>query len=193
VSEPQIGEIRLQWWRDTLASIAERKPQDHPVAEALAGAVARHQLPIKPLLDLVEAHSHDLYADRFADRHALEEYLGKTHSALIQLSAIILDREAAPGAAVAAGLAGVAYGLGQILSDPKRHANLLPLDETLGSLAELARRRLQEARTLHIPTSLRPAFHHVSLTELFLKHPGHPPSSVRQQWALWRMARTNSF
>jgi phytoene synthase len=193
VSDPQVGLIRLQWWRDTLESIGKGEVQVHPVAIALSGAISLHHLPLKPLLDLVDAHERDLYADPMPDVISLEEYLGKTSSALIQLSAMILDPASAPNVAEAAGNAGVAYGLAQIVSDPRRHANLVPVVESLTSLTELARKRLSEARAADVPRQHLPALLHASLAELFLASPGKSPSSWRLQWRLWRAARWESF
>ncbi len=192
-SDPQVGLIRLQWWRDTLETIGKGEAQVHPVAIALAEAISLHHLPVKPLLDLMDAHEHDLYADPIPDVVSLEEYLGTTSSVLIQLSALILDPASAPGVAETAGCAGVAYGLAQIVSDPKRHANLVPVGESLTSLTERAHKRLAEARAVQVPLHLLPAFLHVSLAELFLAKPGNTPSPWRMQWHLWRAARREAF
>ena len=35
VTEPMLGEIRLQWWRDALANDAAARRSGHPVADAL--------------------------------------------------------------------------------------------------------------------------------------------------------------
>ena len=52
VSEPMLGAIRRQWWRDAWAEIADGKPRRHPVVEALAEANRTVPLP----LDAVEAY-----------------------------------------------------------------------------------------------------------------------------------------
>ena len=44
VSEPILGQIRLQWWRETLEGIYAETPREHPVVEALATACQRNQL-----------------------------------------------------------------------------------------------------------------------------------------------------
>jgi phytoene/squalene synthetase len=193
VSEPQVGLIRLQWWRDTLESIGKGEVQAHPVAIALSEAISLHHLPLQPLLDLVDAHEHDLYADPMPDVLSLEEYLAKTSSLLIQLSAMILDPASASNVSEAAGYAGVAYGLAQIVNDPKRHANLIPPGETPKSLADHARKRLSEAAMDQVPRQHLPAFLHISLIELFLANPGKTLSPWRIQWRLWRAARRESF
>jgi 15-cis-phytoene synthase len=193
VSDPQVGLIRLQWWRDTLEAISKGETQVHPVAIALSATISLHHLALQPLLDLVDAHEHDLYADPMPDMLSLEEYLGKTSSVLIQLSAMILDPASAQSVSEAAGYAGVAYGLGQLVNDPKRHANLIPPSENPTSLAERARKRLTEATMAHVPRQHLPAFLHLSLTDLFLASPGRTISPWRIQWRLWRAARRETF
>ncbi|MCH9020134.1 MAG: squalene/phytoene synthase family protein, partial [Proteobacteria bacterium] len=44
VSEPMLGLIRLQWWRDAIAGIYAGAPPRHAVVEALSLAVERHGL-----------------------------------------------------------------------------------------------------------------------------------------------------
>ena len=55
VSEPMIGEIRLQWWRDVLAGTRDAEAAAHPVAGALMQAVRRHGLSSVPLDNLIAA------------------------------------------------------------------------------------------------------------------------------------------
>jgi 15-cis-phytoene synthase len=47
VSEPQIGVIRQQWWRDTIESIYQGNAVDHPVA----GPLARCRKPSQTRVD----------------------------------------------------------------------------------------------------------------------------------------------
>ena len=63
VSEPHLGEIRYQWWRDALAPAGHFEASGHPVADALAGAIQRHALPSASIGDYLDAHVHALYAD----------------------------------------------------------------------------------------------------------------------------------
>ncbi|HSF02040.1 MAG TPA: squalene/phytoene synthase family protein, partial [Solirubrobacterales bacterium] len=45
VSEPAMGEIRLQWWRDALRNPDPATKSGHPVADLTRAAVRRHGLP----------------------------------------------------------------------------------------------------------------------------------------------------
>ncbi len=67
VSEPMLGEIRLQWWRDTIAELFDGKPRDHPVALALAPVVARGLLSRQRFERIIEARLADLGAAAPAD------------------------------------------------------------------------------------------------------------------------------
>lgn len=198
VSEPSLGLIRLQWWRDTVASLyAGGSGAGHPVAEALAGAIAAGQLPERALTDLLTAHEFDLYDERMPDLTTLEAYLGETQSRLIQMAAMILDRQAAPKASEAAGLAGVAYGLALIIGNPERRGAFLPPGMDVRTAIAHARRRLTEALALlpGVPKQLLPAFLPVSLSPTFLdrldRHPDKPVpvSPLRRQLTLWWTAR----
>lgn len=204
VSEPQLGEIRLQWWLDTLDAIYGGETVAHPVAEALARAIEVGKLPKEPLRNLVLARRFDLYDDPMPSLADLEGYLGETASAPIQMAALILAGPEAQAAAEAAGLAGVAYGLAGLLR-AGRGRNCLPPDMDMAGAISHARRRLAEARELaaRIPSAALPAFLPASLTDLYLDRLDRfgekalttvtEVSQFRRQWRLWWMARQNRF
>lgn len=120
-SEPAIGEIRLQWWRDVLDGERAGEAAANPVAAALRDTVARFELPIAPLLDLIEAHAFDLYDDPMAALAALEGYARKTESAVFEVAARIVVGNN-NGAPLAAEHAGFAYALTGLLRSFARHA-----------------------------------------------------------------------
>lgn len=115
VHEPLPGEIRLQWWRDTLEGRGEGDANANPLAAGLLRCVSEHKLPVSVLVDMIEARIFDLYDDPMPDRGALEGYAGETASALIQLASLILDPAGAEQSAAAAGHAGVAQAIAGIL------------------------------------------------------------------------------
>lgn len=198
VSEPHLGMIRLQWWRDTIDGIyAGTAIPGHPVAQALAAAIAEGGLPQQALSDLVTAHEFDLYHDRMPDLVHLEAYLGECYSRLIQMAAMILDREAAAKASDCAGLAGVAQGLVLLLGDPRHRDPFLPPGMTVQEAVGHAENRLAQAMTLlpGLPASVLPAFLPVSLTGLYLGRIARAPeaplavSPLRRQWQMWVTAK----
>ncbi len=192
VSDPQIGEVRLQWWRDTLDSVSAGAVQQHPIAIELARICARHQLPIGVLLTAIDAHQFDLYADRMPNIHTLEGYVGETTSSMFQLLAMIVSPEEARSVTELAGFAGVAFGVSRLLAKRGPSSNLVPDGMTIADLQTHARKRLAEARACVLPKSLMPVFLPVALTELYLdtnRHVGH----LRRQWRLWRAAKNEKI
>lgn len=127
VRDPLPGEVRLQYWRDLLSGSAHGSSEANPVAAGLLDAIARYQLPRKPLLDMIDARLFDLYDDPMEDRTALEGYAGETASALIQLASLVLDAPTAAASASLAGHAGVAQAIGGLLL-------LMPLHRSRGQV-----------------------------------------------------------
>jgi phytoene synthase len=196
VSEPMLGEIRLQWWRDALARPDAEGVRANPVYAALADAVARFDLPEKPLLDLLEARAFDLYDDPFPTTAALDAYARATSSALFRLAAMILDPGEPADAPPAIEAAGRAYALTGILRalpwTSARGQLFIPLDmlkEHGAGLAEIAagrptpaiRAALADMRRLArenlavfhdriegLPVARRPGFLPVALCEGYL-------------------------
>jgi phytoene synthase len=131
VSEPMLGRIRLQWWRDSLEAIFAGKPVAHPVAEALAAAVAAHELPRSPFDRLIDGRESDLEDAPPADLPALEDYAEATASTITALGLDVLGvREEA--AFRAARHVGIAWALTGLLRAVPFHAAAgrlyLPLD-----------------------------------------------------------------
>jgi 15-cis-phytoene synthase len=112
--EPAMGEIRLQWWRDSLAAPDAAARTGNPVADAVRATMHRCNLPAALLLDAIDAREVDL--DRpMPDDAALTAYLWKTEGALFALAAGILHGEAGVDVQAAAVAGGQAYGLARLL------------------------------------------------------------------------------
>ena len=86
VSETGLGEIRLQWWRETLDGITQGRPREHPVAIALAGTGALRNWHRAGLDRMIGARADDLLDVPFADQAALTGYAEGTGSTLLELS-----------------------------------------------------------------------------------------------------------
>jgi len=59
VSEPMLGMIRRQWWRDAWVEIADGRPRRHPVAEALADAHAATPFDLAAIERLLDAREKE--------------------------------------------------------------------------------------------------------------------------------------
>jgi phytoene synthase len=186
VTEPMLGQIRLQWWRDAVDEIYAGKPvRRHETALALADAVRRYELTRYHIDRIIDAREFDLTDDPPRTLAVLEQYCEDTAARLVWLALEVLGvRESA--AAVEAGReVGIAWALtGLIRAIPfhardKRlyipvdlaaeadlHAGDLfelrpsaPLAKVVGKLRETAQEHLVAARAkvAGVPAAARPA------------------------------------
>ena len=219
VSQALPGEIRLQWWRDRLASSEplEDAAQGSPVATALIATIREHALPLDAFERYLETRVFDLYNDPMPSRADFEAYAGETSSALIMMAAMVLDRAAAPGLADACGHAGVGQTAISVLRSEAIHRNrhqvYVPADILAatgsdasnwlsgGAGSEGARHAMRAFAQEHldraaqqwacIPASVRPAL----LPALWagkgpLAPPAAEPSALRRLWFYWRQMRS---
>jgi 15-cis-phytoene synthase len=122
VSEPMLGEIRLQWQRDALEKPDDGDVRANPVAAALLDAIARFDLPIETLIELIDARAFDLYDDPMETVGQLEAYCQATSSNLFRLIAMILTPDEPASGLGAAAHGGIAYALTGLLRAFPWHA-----------------------------------------------------------------------
>ena len=120
--DPLAGEIRFQWWRDALAGRAAGGIEGNPVAAALIATIEGQGLPVAVLERLIEAREFDLYDDPMPSTAAFDAYVRLTASSLFELTGMLLGGEGA-ALAVAAGHAGLAYGITGLLRSLPMHAS----------------------------------------------------------------------
>jgi phytoene synthase len=120
IREPLAGEIRLQWWNDVIAGKAAGDVRANPVAAALLAAVARYRLPTALLTSLIAARRFDLYNDPMPKLADFNDYARATSSAVIELSARVLDTEDICG--LLAFHAGLGYAIAGLLQAFPIHA-----------------------------------------------------------------------
>lgn len=128
ISEPMAGQIRLQWWRDAIELAAPGARTGNPFADALAAAIIRHNLPKDRLIGMIDARIPMMFGDPPEDIKSLKRRLQETHGAVFELAAAILG-DRSETAKTAAGHAGIAYGLTELLLELPFHAlrHKLPL------------------------------------------------------------------
>ena len=110
VTEPGLGAIRLQWWRDAIEHAAAGESGGHPVADAFGAALASRSLSRERVAALIDARSFDIGETVTPDARALDAYLSATAGSMFALAAEILG---AKGGRLdrAVEAAGAAYGL----------------------------------------------------------------------------------
>jgi len=112
-SEPLLGRIRLEWWRETIAAIYAGAPRRHAVALPLADLIQRGRLTRAHFDRLIEAREQDFEEAPPADLAALESYAAGTSASLVALALETLGvrGEAATAAANALGVGWALAGL----------------------------------------------------------------------------------
>jgi phytoene synthase len=90
--EPMPGEIRLQWWREVLSGERQGEGEANPVSAALLDALNRYRFVAAPLLELIDAHTFDLYDEPMGTVDSLELYSIRTQSPLLAMAAGMLNR-----------------------------------------------------------------------------------------------------
>lgn len=137
-SEPMIGKIRLQWWRESLESAAGPTPRRHDLTEELAAVLKEAPGLIGPMQALVDRHD-DILDDHLAagghmadDEHAQRHIEAEAASWRLAGLALApdandsqlasLERLAAAEVAMRAGLPGGA----SLWSEARNQARSLP-------------------------------------------------------------------
>jgi phytoene synthase len=195
-SEPAIGEIRLQWWRDALQA-DDGSRTGNPVADALLAAARHHALPRALLLETIDARSSELTGEVMADDAALHAYLWKSEGAAFALAGRVLSPSASAAIDTAAAASGHAYGLSRLLASLPRTLShgRVPLPQSrldaagltpaqllageggpqaaglLAGLGEEVRRSLVTSRqhVANLPREARAAFLPLALVQSYLR------------------------
>lgn len=143
VSETLVGAMKLQWWRDLVATIYERGAapsggalagtplKGNPVVEALAAAIFRHGLTRGHFEALLDARARDLEEDPPSDVMDLETYAEGTSASLtwLVLEALGVRDEASRTAGRHVGIAWALTGLLRaVLYHARVNRFLLPAD-----------------------------------------------------------------
>ncbi|KAK0201903.1 Squalene/phytoene synthase [Desarmillaria ectypa] len=85
VSNPMIGQMRMQFWRDAIKSFSDGSPPRHPIAMALYDACQRAHLPAYHLKRIIDARDAELYASVHLTTDSLTAHAEATSSTLLYL------------------------------------------------------------------------------------------------------------
>jgi phytoene synthase len=175
VSEPDLGFIRLQWWREALERSQRGWLTGNPVADAFGAVLRRRRIASSQVAALIDARSFDIAEKIMTDWPTLEAYLRATAGTLFVLAAEIVGAKsenlepAVRSAALAYGLAGLMRALPVNASKGRVH---LPADalfrhgtspeQVLAGNASEALRTLLEGMREKARTALREAEGHLA-------------------------------
>lgn len=195
VTEPTLGQIRLQWWRESIDGAYAGAPRRHEVVEPLAASISRHGLDRAQFDLLIDGREADMDDEAPADMDCLVNYAQVTGAPLTRLACQALGvRDAA--AMEAARLVGTAWALTGILrATPflaRGHRSRLPmtlmreqgvtepalfeckpepgLPKVVEDVADAARTLLKQARSLRreVPKAALPALLPATLADHWL-------------------------
>jgi phytoene synthase len=94
VSQPMLGQIRLQWWREAIdAAFAGGAVRQHEVAVPLAVAIREFPLSREPFDRMIDTREFDLADEPPATLAALEEYAEGTSATVVRLAVQILTAD----------------------------------------------------------------------------------------------------
>jgi phytoene synthase len=221
VREPLAGEIRLQWWRDTLEGTSP-EARGHATAAALLDTVVRFGLPRQRLIAMIDGRNLDLCDAPPATLAELETYAASI-SPLPLATALLRPSSSGPQILAASLAVEVTTLLRRFPADVARGRLHLPLDllqrhgvepddvlagrssdglrAALAEMRALARACFDEfAKMAPLPPAVAPAFLPVMLVPLYLDRLARSsdPFAIvevpqwRRQWRLWRTARRYS-
>jgi phytoene synthase len=196
VTQPLLGQIRLQWWRDALNPIYAGRAPGHEVARALSAAVAEAGIDRALLERMIDVREVDLADAPPACLEDLILYAENSAGALLEAMLQALGATT-PEAAEAGRDVGAAYALVGLLRAVPFHARArrafipqsvlaergLAAEDLFGAeppaalplmaaeIAGIARLRLAEARELasEVPRRARPALLSATVAETYLR------------------------
>jgi phytoene synthase len=202
VTQPMLGQIRLQWWRENIAAAFDGGPvRHHPVAEALTTVIRDLRLSRDHFNRLIDARETDLADEPPATLAALVDYTEATSARLVYLALEVLGVHDSP--AMNAGLhVGIAYSLAGLLrAMPFRARQIIPADiptpDGVTKVAAAALQHLQAARALRkrIPRSALPALLPAIIAQRSLTrlkqagdNPFDPVMAIPDPLQSWRLA-----
>ena len=190
VSEALLGQMRLQWWRDTIEEIFAGTTRNHSVVSELAWAITAFELPQNGLERLIEGRMFDLEDQPPEDSGALTLYASATSGQLAALAASICGQ---PDSASSADALGTSWGMTGLLralpyqaaqrrvylpQDILRTANLTiedviehrnPDATKAAVTAFIALIDKPKLEGIWLPRALRPAIAYAALTDRYLR------------------------
>jgi|GEM_PF-1322382 len=191
VSEPMIGQIRYQWWRDVVTEIYEDKPvRAHEVTTPLAALFKKSEMPRFWVDRLIDARERDLDPTPFNNLDAAKDYCAQTSGLLMQMAVAIAASYNATSSLNmdAVALAGQSWGLtGLARSWRFYHGSMLNSLE-FEAVCEAANEDYNKAKSSlgAIPVPVIPTISYAALIPKYLKRmtsKHHNPETMMPSYA----------
>jgi NADH dehydrogenase [ubiquinone] 1 alpha subcomplex assembly factor 6 len=115
VTQPALGQMRLEWWRENIASaFARGAVRHHPVVAALTVPIRELALTRSYFERLIDARQSDFDGEPPASLAALEDYAEGSSANLVYLALEVLDARD-PASRQAGRHVGIAYAIAGLL------------------------------------------------------------------------------
>lgn len=180
VSEPMIGQIRYQWWRDAIAEIYEARPvRQHEIATPLAKILIEQEIPRFWIDRLIDGRERDLDPRPFTNLEEAREYCRQTSGVLMQIAVKLLNAE--PDDSVVA--AGEAWGLTGLARAYLYYQDGMLSDLGFKDICNAAQESRNKAAQglVSLPSTAFPAVAYTALVPKFitrLTYSKHDPTSM---------------
>ncbi|MGJ8559795.1 MAG: squalene/phytoene synthase family protein [Litorimonas sp.] len=162
VSEPLMGQIRYQWWRDCLNEIyGAGQARAHEVSTPLAEMVAQCGISRFLLDRIIDGRERDLDPTPFSTIKVAMDYADATSGALAQAAVMICGGEGWL-------IAGRAWGLTGLARSYRYYADGMLSEVSFDDLLTATLEAYSEARS-EAPKTALPALAYVSLVPGFIK------------------------
>ncbi|MGB0906680.1 MAG: phytoene/squalene synthase family protein [Maricaulaceae bacterium] len=201
VSEPMIGAIRYQWWREAIAEIYEGKPvRKHEIATPLAAVLLEADVPRFWVDRLIDGRERDIDPEPFRSADETKDYAARTSGVLMQIAARLLDDDFDAERALKAG---EAWGLTGILRGWGYYTDGMLSEVSFEDIANAAQASYAAARGSAFKTEIIPAVAYGALVPKFLNrltHSRHDPTvnvvhyaPLLKQFRMMRAAMTGKI
>jgi len=121
VSQTMIGKMRIQFWRDTVKSMSDGRPPQHPVALAVNHAFHKANLPTYHLKRIIDAREAELDTPTHLTIDSLTAHAESTSSTFLYLLLALLNLSSSSTFSHAASHLGVAQNIFTLLRALPHH------------------------------------------------------------------------
>jgi phytoene synthase len=189
-SEPMMGAIRYQWWREAVAEIYQGQiVRRHDIALPLADVLRDHDIPRFWVDQLIDGRERDIDPRPFQDLTEAKAYCEATSGTLARTAALIC----APDQAEPAAQMGAAWGMTGLLRGWSFYADTMLKEIDPAALSNQSRADYAAAHEAlgDIPAGLMPAIGYCALIPGFQKrhHSSHNTVTARVYSPLLKQGR----
>ena len=179
VSEPMMGRIRYQWWRDCVEEVyGGGSVRKHEVSTPLAEMVAQSGLSRFHLDRIIDGRERDLDPRPFASISEATDYADATSGALLRAALAVVGQDGGDAAGCAWGLSGLARGY-------RYYADSMLKAVPFADIIDATQATCSKAKGRY-PAAAMPAVAYVALVPGYLKRmskPGYDPTQAVPDYA----------